>query len=136
MQAQLVPEHPRYQLVFGGKYKQPIFIYSCPSSSQRTERMLYATAKQAVLDFIVGLDKKNPPRKVEISDPSDLTNSDLTGIADKSAPVNAPVTRTAPKAETFAPGELAGSLGALMLGLHGQKPTGKKIIRPPPGAYG
>lgn len=125
-----------FQSRYGGKYKLPIFIYSCPSSSQRTDRMLYATTKQAVLDHVISLDKKHAPRKVEISDPEDLTDSDLTGIADKSAPVNEPVTSTVPKVEKFAPGELAGSLGSLMLGLHGQKPTGKKIIRPPPGAYG
>ena len=130
VQACLVRDAPRYQLVYGGKYKLPVFIYSCPSTSQRTDRMLYATTKQAVLDHITGLDKKHAPRKVEISDPEDLTDSDLTGIADKSAVPNAPVTKTAPKVEKFAPGELAGSLGSLMLGLNGQKPTGKKIIRP------
>jgi hypothetical protein len=129
------PTAPRYLLVYGGKLKRTVFIYSCPPTSQRTDRMVYATTKQTVLDAILELDSKHPPRKVEISDADDLIDGDLTGVAEKVVPVNEAVVGVK-KVQTFAPGEQQGSIGALMLGLHGQKPTGKKVIRPPPGAYG
>lgn len=135
------PAEPRYYLIAGGSLSKSkaIFIYCCPDSSIRTERMVYATGKKHLLDVIAGIGIKASV-KIELTDLDDLTDAELRGILPdaKAKPPDLKATLARKKTEYVNP-SASGSLSAFMaaeLGTQNRATMSVKIIKPPRGAYG
>jgi twinfilin len=58
------------------QFSPVIFIYSCPGNSKVKERMLYSTVKAAAIESASSLGL-TVDKKIEITDPEDLSESDL-----------------------------------------------------------
>lgn len=85
---------PRYYL-FKLQSTKNVFIYCCPEKSPVNLRMVYSTSKSQVAEQIEKLGVALAKKRVEVSDPKELTNeylnsesSSIRSVNPKASPVN------------------------------------------------
>eukprot|EP00041_Stephanoeca_diplocostata_P024344 m.615402 g.615402 ORF g.615402 m.615402 type:complete len:249 (-) comp22505_c0_seq4:762-1508(-) len=137
------PSQPRfyYCVDTSSAENSAVFVYCCPSASPRGDRMIYATAKQHLVDVVIRdlLGNTALPLNVEVSEPADVTDDDLAGIQPDatSPPPPASIGSGAPRAQFINPGEREGSLSAVMAKSLGHSTLGRrKVIVSPDAAHG
>jgi len=138
---------PRFYIYVTNKIsKQASLIYYCPEKSPQKLRMVYSTAKQGLADEINKTGLHISSRKIEITEPSDVVEelkrnpSSTTGFSPAGAKKVLEEGGGAVKAKNVPTvgGDGTGhNVYGLMNNASTQKTeTKKKIVMPPPGAYG
>jgi len=134
-----------------------VFIYCCPEKSPAKLRMVYSTAKPAVADAITKLGIPLAAKRVEITEPSEITDdflkTEITSTTTASPGVKAAILKGPSQKGSSGPTTpLGGTAKAanpnvmrkehpiyslMTQGKDGvEKPsTKKKIVMPPPGAW-
>jgi len=130
---------PRFYILIYGIPPKNVFLYCCPDKSPQKLRMIYSTTKPAVVDQVNKLGVNLAVKKIEISDPEDLTDEFLRTQLTPS------VIRSGVGGRGSAP-DLGGQVKAASVNKVAQHPIyslmsptspggKKKIVLPPPGAY-
>jgi len=138
---------PRFYILtqFG---KQPVFIYSCPGISPPKLKMVYSTSKSNIINQITQYGINLAPKKIEITDPSDLNDElkdaqtvrpksiAMTGRMIQPAPGSTPALGGTVKASTLPTMNNQHAIYGLMArpGTEGSS-TKKKIVIPPRAAW-
>jgi len=137
---------PRFFVFVTNKIsKQAALIYYCPDKSPQKSRMVYSTAKQGLADEVSKLGVTIATRKIEISEAADVveelkrnlnttglspaTNMKKGGLEEGGGGVKASNVRTTGGSEHEVYGLMKDNVTQ-------KTETKKKIVIPPPGAYG
>eukprot|EP00048_Salpingoeca_helianthica_P011321 m.162845 g.162845 ORF g.162845 m.162845 type:complete len:568 (-) comp15210_c0_seq2:358-2061(-) len=116
--------NPGYYLF---NFRKRVFIYSCPETSARKDRMIYSTTKSHMAQVLQATTKVDV--KLEIADPRDLTEDMFLGKPPKAVKEEprAPVT---PKPVTAVPSKVTPFESFLLFSLTQYPPTPTPPVRP------
>eukprot|EP01117_Protostelium_nocturnum_P018548 TRINITY_DN777_c0_g1_i1.p1 TRINITY_DN777_c0_g1~~TRINITY_DN777_c0_g1_i1.p1 ORF type:complete len:377 (-),score=166.59 TRINITY_DN777_c0_g1_i1:149-1279(-) len=138
--------NPRFYVYVTNKIqKQVALVYYCPDNSPQKLRMVYSTAKQGIADELTRYGLPVASRKLEISDPKDATeelNRNLsTHVTASNAAKKVVLPEGGGSVNTANNLKVGGNAPTNVYGLMNNKvnegaSTKKKIVIPPPAAYG